>query len=77
MITSKTYCIQGFIRDDKIWWNCKILQLAILNLTNLAHGLLPHPLQPSSHNVSRVKKIKIVGVATMRKILPVIYLAIF
>ena len=44
MITSKTYCIQGFISDDKIWWNCKILQLAILNLTNLAHGLLPHPL---------------------------------
>ena len=44
MITSKTYCISGFISDDKIWRNCKILQLAILNLTNLAHGLLPHPL---------------------------------
>ena len=44
MITSKTYCIPGFISDNKIWQNCKILQFAILNLTNLAHGLLPHPL---------------------------------
>ena len=67
MITSKTYCIPGFISDDKIWRNFKILQLAILNLTNLAHGLLSHPLYPSSHNVSHIK-IKIVGVATTRKL---------
>ena len=43
-IDTVNYRILEFIGADKIWRNCKILLLARLNLTNLAHVLLQHPL---------------------------------
>ena len=44
VMNAQTHIIYREFGDDKIWWNCKNLYLARLNLIDLAHVLLPHAL---------------------------------